>query len=97
MWINVVLIQSESFSRIRVVRMERGEGGGDLNFLPKITQTDASSAKATNFPVAKKLARQLDFNSVGGTTSVTTTTIVPPEYPQRLVVAQMQQPQPRPP
>ncbi|KAI3810773.1 hypothetical protein L1987_20395 [Smallanthus sonchifolius] len=76
--------------------MEKGEGGGDLNFPPKITQTEASAAPATatDFPAAKKLARQLDFNSVGGSASVTATTVV---LPERLVVAQMQQPQPRPP
>ncbi|KAI3801927.1 hypothetical protein L1987_30045 [Smallanthus sonchifolius] len=82
--------------------MEKGEVGGDLNFPPNITQTEASAAPATatDFPAAKKLARQLDFNSVGGSASVTATTVVLPEHPQRLVVAQMQQPQgpqPRPP
>ncbi|XP_024967964.1 protein tesmin/TSO1-like CXC 5 [Cynara cardunculus var. scolymus] len=78
--------------------MEKGEGGGDLNFPPKKTQTEATAAAvpttATDFPAAKKLARQLDFNSVGGSASVTATTVVLPEHPQRLVVAQMQQPPP---
>ncbi|KAI3694780.1 hypothetical protein L1987_77760 [Smallanthus sonchifolius] len=72
--------------------MEKGEGGGDLNFPPKNTVTAAAAEKtdtAMDFPAAKKLARQLDFNSVGGGASVT-------EHPLRLVVAQMQQPSPSP-
>lgn len=80
--------------------MEKGEGGGDLNFPPKKTQTEATEAAATttatDFPAAKKLARQLDFNSVGGSASVTPTTVVFPEHPQRLMAAQMQQPPPSP-
>ncbi|KAD3067895.1 hypothetical protein E3N88_35775 [Mikania micrantha] len=76
--------------------MEKGEGGGELNFPPKITQTEAAvaPATATDFPATKKLARQLDFNSVGGGASVPATTVVLLEHPQRPVVAQMQQPRP---
>ncbi|CAH1433151.1 unnamed protein product [Lactuca virosa] len=82
--------------------MEKGEGGGDLNFPPKKTQTEAAAAAApttsTDFPAAKKLARQLDFNSVGGSgsASVTATTVVFPDHPQRLMAGQMQQPPPSP-
>lgn len=45
--------------------MEKGEGGGDLNFPPNNTKP-----AAIDYPATKKLARQLDFNSVGGGGSV---------------------------
>ncbi|KAL8254831.1 hypothetical protein R6Q59_033052 [Mikania micrantha] len=76
--------------------MEKGEGGGDLNFPPNYTKTETLTAPATataaDFPAAKKLARQLDFNTVGGIAPVTAADVVLPEHHQRLVVAQMQQP-----
>ncbi|XP_071698357.1 protein tesmin/TSO1-like CXC 6 [Rutidosis leptorrhynchoides] len=80
--------------------MEKGEGGGDLNFPPKITQMEAaavtvtaspsqvtmSTATAMDFPAAKKLARQLDFDRVGGSASVTETSRVLPEHSQSIMM-----------
>ncbi|KAK9059462.1 hypothetical protein SSX86_020164 [Deinandra increscens subsp. villosa] len=74
--------------------MQKDEGGGDLNFPPKNTKTEAAAETSTDFPAAKKLARQLDFNSVGGSASVTAITVGLPEHIQRPVAAQMQQPHP---
>ncbi|XP_076885007.1 protein tesmin/TSO1-like CXC 5 [Bidens hawaiensis] len=80
--------------------MEKSEGGaGDLNFPPKTTAV-VTPVVVSDFPAAKKLARQLDFNSVGGSSS---SSVGLPEHHQRPVaVTQMQQPpqfssQPRPP
>ncbi|KAF5802803.1 putative transcription factor Tesmin family [Helianthus annuus] len=71
--------------------MEKGDGGGDLNFPPKnnltAAVTTATVTAVTDLPAAKKLARQLDFNSVGGSASGGL-----PENSQRVVVTQMQQP-----
>lgn len=80
------------------IEMEKGEGGGDLNFPPKTTQTEVATVAvtaappqpttATDFPAAKKLARQLDFNSVGGSASVTATSGGLPEHSQRIMMPQ---------
>ncbi|XP_076950734.1 protein tesmin/TSO1-like CXC 5 [Bidens hawaiensis] len=70
--------------------MEKSEGGGgDLNFPPKTAQSEvvvvtpvAAAAVVSDFPAAKKLARQLDFNSVGGGGS---SSVGLPEHHQRPV------------
>ncbi|KAK1434724.1 hypothetical protein QVD17_00474 [Tagetes erecta] len=62
--------------------MEKGEGGEDLNFPPNNTKPEAT----------KKLARQLDFNTVGGSGLVTSVGL--PEYHQMQMQIQMQQPRP---
>ncbi|PWA64167.1 tesmin/TSO1-like CXC domain-containing protein [Artemisia annua] len=73
--------------------MEKSEGGGDLNFPPKVTQPESSPAVAgqqpVDFPAAKKLARQLDFG-IGGVSggSVATTG---GGVPERVAVQQPQQ------
>ncbi|XP_024960337.1 protein tesmin/TSO1-like CXC 6 [Cynara cardunculus var. scolymus] len=74
--------------------MEKSEGGGDLNFPPKTNQSEVAEA-TTDFPAAKKLARQLDFNIVGGGSQpAAVTPVVLPEHPQRPVVVQIHQPPP---
>lgn len=84
--------------------MEKGEGGGDSNFPPKTNQSDAaevSTATPMDIPAAKKLARQLDFNSIGSSVppaaSLARTQVVLPEHPQRPVVVHVQHPAPPPP
>ncbi|KAJ9551299.1 hypothetical protein OSB04_015344 [Centaurea solstitialis] len=63
---------------------------------------EKSEVSTADFPATKKLARQLDFTTVGGgqpppATATTTTTVILPEYPHRPVVMQIQQQQPPPP
>ncbi|XP_071723703.1 protein tesmin/TSO1-like CXC 5 [Rutidosis leptorrhynchoides] len=82
--------------------MEKGEGGGDSNFPPKITQTEVAAVTVTavpatpqpttvtttDFPAGKKLARQLDFNSVVGSASVTAASGVYPDHSHRILMPQ---------
>lgn len=83
--------------------MEKGEGAVDSNFPPKKNQSDAmevASATPMDFPAAKKLARQLDFNSIGGSAPPPPSTKTQPvlsEHHKRPVVAQTQHPTPPPP
>ena len=77
--------------------MEKSEGGGDLNFPPKVTQPESSPAVAGQ-QAAKKLARQLDFGSGGSvaTTGGGVTERVAVVQPQQTAVS-MAQPRAHPP